>query len=230
MESNRPIGYSRLEITVSEVMRWKLKGFIPGVDGMSKALFQPTVVLAEDYDAAQSELAALREELASRKAWPEWAEIQVLKNGVAERDMDIEQLQQRLTSAERRNAGLLLTLRSALQGVERQEQPTTDDTFIRGWKVSTEYFGLRMEAVEWIRTGQAAAHDTDTELHPLYFANHPASPPADVAQENIELKNALLGIIATLQRPPTNRGYHVVDLTEARRLLGFYVPNKKEQQ
>lgn len=49
---------------MSEVMRWKLKGFIPGVDGMSKALFQPTVVLAEDYDAAQSELAALREELA----------------------------------------------------------------------------------------------------------------------------------------------------------------------
>lgn len=58
------------------------------------------------FEDAQSELAALREELASRKAWPEWAEIQVLKNGVAERDMDIEQLQQRLAAAEQRNAEL----------------------------------------------------------------------------------------------------------------------------
>lgn len=69
----------------------------------------------------------------------------------------------------------------AAPAVERQEQPTTDDTFIRGWRVGTRYFGLRMEAVEWIRTGQAAAHDTDTKLHPLYFANPPASPPAPVA-------------------------------------------------
>jgi len=37
---------------MSEVMRWKLKGFIPGVEGESKAVFQPTVVLAEDYDNA----------------------------------------------------------------------------------------------------------------------------------------------------------------------------------
>ncbi|MGY2186156.1 hypothetical protein [Pseudomonas sp. SDO5591_S426] len=37
---------------MSEVMRWKLKGFIPGVEGESKAVFQPVVVLAEDYDKA----------------------------------------------------------------------------------------------------------------------------------------------------------------------------------
>lgn len=37
---------------MSEVMRWKLKGFIPGVEGESKAVFQPVVVLAEDYDSA----------------------------------------------------------------------------------------------------------------------------------------------------------------------------------
>lgn len=37
---------------MSEVMRWKLKGFIPGVEGESKAVFQPVVVLAEDYDNA----------------------------------------------------------------------------------------------------------------------------------------------------------------------------------
>ncbi|PWE37900.1 hypothetical protein C9I50_24665 [Pseudomonas prosekii] len=34
------------------IMRWKLKGFIPGVEGESKAVFQPVVVLAEDYDNA----------------------------------------------------------------------------------------------------------------------------------------------------------------------------------
>ncbi|QLG93572.1 hypothetical protein HZF02_17110 [Pseudomonas yamanorum] len=33
-----------------EVLRWKLKGFIPGVEGVSKALFQPWVVQAEDFD------------------------------------------------------------------------------------------------------------------------------------------------------------------------------------
>ncbi|WP_161799310.1 hypothetical protein [Pseudomonas fildesensis] len=33
-------------------MRWKLKGFIPGVESESKAVFQPVVVLAEDYDNA----------------------------------------------------------------------------------------------------------------------------------------------------------------------------------
>jgi hypothetical protein len=37
---------------MNEVMRWKLKGFIPGVEGESKAVFQPVVVLAEDYDNA----------------------------------------------------------------------------------------------------------------------------------------------------------------------------------
>jgi len=37
---------------MNEVMRWKLKGFIPGVEGESKAVFQPVVVLAEDYDSA----------------------------------------------------------------------------------------------------------------------------------------------------------------------------------
>ena len=35
---------------MSDVMRWKLKGFIPGVEGVSKALFQPWVVPAEDFD------------------------------------------------------------------------------------------------------------------------------------------------------------------------------------
>ena len=46
---------------MSEVRRWKLKGFIPGIEGESKAVFQPTVVLAEDYDAALAREAALRE-------------------------------------------------------------------------------------------------------------------------------------------------------------------------
>lgn len=48
---------------MSEVTRWKLKGFIPGVEGETKAVFQPTVVLAEDYDAALAREAALRGEL-----------------------------------------------------------------------------------------------------------------------------------------------------------------------
>lgn len=37
---------------MSEVKRWKLKGFLPGVEGECKAVFQPTVVMAEDFDNA----------------------------------------------------------------------------------------------------------------------------------------------------------------------------------
>lgn len=48
---------------MSEVMRWKLKGFIPGVEGVSKALFQPWVVPAEDFDAALAREAALQARL-----------------------------------------------------------------------------------------------------------------------------------------------------------------------
>lgn len=48
---------------MSEVRRWKLKGFIPGIEGESKAVFQPTVVLEEDYAVALAREAALREEL-----------------------------------------------------------------------------------------------------------------------------------------------------------------------
>lgn len=43
-----------------EVMRWKLKGFIPGVEGVSKALFQPWVVPAEDFDRVTAERDALQ--------------------------------------------------------------------------------------------------------------------------------------------------------------------------
>ena len=64
-------------------------------------------------------------------------------------------------------------LRVLLAAPVVERQPITDSTFIRGWKVGTKYFGLRMEAVEWIRTGQAAAHGEDTKLMPLYFENHP---------------------------------------------------------
>lgn len=44
---------------MSEVLRWKLKGFIPGVEGVSKALFQPWVVSAEDFDRVTAERDAL---------------------------------------------------------------------------------------------------------------------------------------------------------------------------
>jgi len=37
---------------MSEVKRWKLKGFLPGVEGECKAVFQPAVVMAEDFDNA----------------------------------------------------------------------------------------------------------------------------------------------------------------------------------
>lgn len=40
---------------MSEAKRWKLKGFLPGVEGECKAAFQPTVVMAEDFDRVTTE-------------------------------------------------------------------------------------------------------------------------------------------------------------------------------
>ena len=40
---------------MSEVKRWKLKGFLPGVEGECKAVFQPTVVMADDFDRVTAE-------------------------------------------------------------------------------------------------------------------------------------------------------------------------------
>lgn len=48
---------------MNEVKRWKLKGFIPGVEGESKAVFQPVVVLAEDFDASLARESTLGEKL-----------------------------------------------------------------------------------------------------------------------------------------------------------------------
>lgn len=47
------------EQVTNEVLRWKLKGFLPGVDGVSKALFQPWVVQAENFDRVIAERDAL---------------------------------------------------------------------------------------------------------------------------------------------------------------------------
>lgn len=51
---------------MSEVKRWKLKGFLPGVEGECKAVFQPTVVMADDFDRVTAELDAALEELCAR--------------------------------------------------------------------------------------------------------------------------------------------------------------------
>ena len=37
---------------MSDVKRWRLKGFLTGVEGECKADFQPTLVMAEDFDNA----------------------------------------------------------------------------------------------------------------------------------------------------------------------------------
>jgi hypothetical protein len=63
------------------------------------------VVVAEDYDAAQSELAALREELAQLRRW----EQTIRENSP---------LVQRLTAAEQRNAELVELLRDAACAVK----------------------------------------------------------------------------------------------------------------
>lgn len=120
---------------MSEVKRYRCVGR----EELAETSAENGLVLGVNYDAARLELAALREELASRKAWPEWAEIQVLKNGVAERDMDIEQLQQRLAAAEQRNVELVAAIVSLpdefkeLSGCENTAGVYACIDYISGW-------------------------------------------------------------------------------------------------
>jgi hypothetical protein len=84
--NNRPTGHSRLEITVSEVRIYCVNDLYHSMQGNAY------VVCADAYTAAQSHLAALREELAKCKAQLEhWHSL----------DM---QREHRLTAAEQRNA------------------------------------------------------------------------------------------------------------------------------
>ena len=96
---------------MSEVRRWKLKGFIPGIEGETKAVFQPTVVLAGDYDALKAERdsaltreAALREDLESAKDRVFCLDTQIASSArqLIERDQMRDALQQRLTAAEKK--------------------------------------------------------------------------------------------------------------------------------
>jgi hypothetical protein len=50
----------KLTPSLPEVKRWQLKGFIPGVEGESKAVFRPVVVLADDFDRVAAERDALQ--------------------------------------------------------------------------------------------------------------------------------------------------------------------------
>ncbi|MBM6442350.1 hypothetical protein JQF37_01740 [Pseudomonas sp. MIL9] len=110
---------------MSEVMRWKLKGFLPGVEGMCKAVMRPEVVMASDFDAAQSELAALREELAKYKGGCVDLSSQVRE---LEHKMDYwkgegkraDEAQQRLTAAEQRNSELIKAIVDTREALGRE--------------------------------------------------------------------------------------------------------------
>lgn len=54
---------NKIAMSQPAVKRWQLKGFIPGVEGESKAVFRPVVVLADDFDRITAERDALQERL-----------------------------------------------------------------------------------------------------------------------------------------------------------------------
>lgn len=89
---------------MSEVRRWKLKGFIPGIEGETKAVFQPIVVLAEDYDAALAREASetLRANEAERREAALREELDGVKYTRRKFRQERDALQQRLTDAEQK--------------------------------------------------------------------------------------------------------------------------------
>jgi len=100
---------------MNEVKRWKLKGFIPGIEGESKAVFQPVVVLAEDFDASLARESSLGEKLY-----------------FAERALDrrielTDTLQQRLTAAEEREDVLKGMLAGAYEAAAKWVDKRCDD-------------------------------------------------------------------------------------------------------
>lgn len=54
---------NKLTLSLPEVKRWQLKGFIPGVEGECKAVFRPVVVLADDFERIAAERDALQQRL-----------------------------------------------------------------------------------------------------------------------------------------------------------------------
>ena len=94
---------------MSEVKRWKLKGFLPGVEGECKAVFQPTVVMAEDFDRVTAERDALRNEVGQVK-------------GEYDRAVNkVDALQALLTAADEREdvlGGLLLQTNELLYAIQ----------------------------------------------------------------------------------------------------------------
>ena len=82
---------------MSEVMRWKLKGFIPGVEGVSKALFQPWVVPAEDFDRVTAERDGLQISLNTADQ-----SIDELNAAISRRTHRVRELEALLTAADER--------------------------------------------------------------------------------------------------------------------------------
>ena len=94
---------------MSEVMRWRLKGFLPGVEGMCSAVMRPEVVLSLHYDAAQVELIALREDLAELRQ--QHAEQScVFCNNSGELLTRVKTLQSSLTASAQRNSTLIASI------------------------------------------------------------------------------------------------------------------------
>ena len=93
-----------------EVKHWQLKGFLPGVEGECKAVFRPVVVLASDFDAAQAELAALREAYVAAGEREH-----SLREELQTRIADLLECGTRRKAAEQRNAILTTLLREGLE-------------------------------------------------------------------------------------------------------------------
>ncbi|MEB0106620.1 hypothetical protein [Pseudomonas sp. MH9.3] len=89
---------------MNEVKRWKLKGFIPGVDGVSKAIFQPVVVLADEFDAALVRETDLRDALREAEVLSEsrGRQSSAFENRMGELQVENGKLSDRLATADER--------------------------------------------------------------------------------------------------------------------------------
>lgn len=107
---------------MSEVLRWQLKGFVPGVEGVSNAAFKPWVVMASDYDAAPSRENEFRAELESIKASIDGYDSPEHAAQIADTlSHQIKALESRMCKAEKRAADLVSILERAVMQIPNNQ-------------------------------------------------------------------------------------------------------------
>ncbi len=145
---------NKLTPSLPEVKRWQLKGFIPGVEGESKAVFRPVVVLADDFDRVTAERDALQLRLnAADQRIDELSEAYVIA-GEREHTLRAQLAERPAVNAQ--------TLRTVLQALCGPTHHIRELQAIRGIPGGSPIDELQHQFNEWVRALPAVAEPAES--------------------------------------------------------------------